>query len=102
MDAGISLAEHYAAEALRLFGVSRTNNELRLAQSLLAWLLSRWADPHVSLPDIYQFGPAAIRDKAVAAKLVAILEDHGWLRRLPGGAVIDGKQRREAWRVVKA
>jgi hypothetical protein len=34
-----ALAEHCAAEALRVFGPSRINGGLRLAQRLLEWLL---------------------------------------------------------------
>jgi hypothetical protein len=98
MASGIALAQHYAAEALRLFGASRVRADLHRAQQLLAWLHGK--DKRVvSLPDIYQAGPNAIRDKATAAKLVAILEDHGHLVRLPDGAEIDGKRRREAWRL---
>jgi hypothetical protein len=99
MEAGILLAQHYAAEALRLFGASRVSADLHRAQQLLAWLHGR--DKRVvSLPDIYQAGPNAIRDKATAAKLVAILEDHGHLVRLPDGAEINGKRRRDAWRLL--
>ena len=101
MSAGIALAQHYAAEALRLFGVGRLGTDLQLAQKLLAWLLGGWHEVAVSLPDIYQRGPNAIRDKATAKKLVAILEDHGRLVRLPGGATVAGQYRREAWRIVR-
>ena len=99
--AGIALAEHYAAEALRLFGASRVNAELRLAQKLLDWLLRQWAESAVSLPDIYQRSLNAIGDQATARKLVAILEGHGWLVRMPEGALIAGQRRREAWRIVR-
>jgi Protein of unknown function (DUF3987) len=101
MQAGIALAEHYATEALRLFGASRVNSELRLAQRLLDWLLGTWSEPAISLPDIYQRPLNTIGDKATAAKLVAILEDHGWLVRIPEGAVVSGQRRRDAWRVVR-
>jgi hypothetical protein len=102
MEAGIALAEHYAAEALRLFGVSRINPDLRLAQKLLDWLLSRWREPAVSLPDIYQRGPSAVREQTTARKLVEILESHGWLIRIPQGAEVAGVHRRAAWRIVRA
>jgi hypothetical protein len=101
MQAGIVLAEHYAAEALRLFGASRINADLRLAQRLLDWLLSAWPEPAISLPDIYQRSLNAIGDKATAAKLVVTLEDHGWLVRIPQGAIVAGQRRREAWRVIR-
>jgi hypothetical protein len=99
--AGISLAEHYAAEALRLFGTRQMNAELLVAQRLLDWLLSQWNEPAISLPDIYQRSLNAIRDQATARKLVSILEDHEWLVRLPKGAVVAGQPRREAWRIVR-
>jgi hypothetical protein len=101
MDAGIALAEHYAAEALRLFGTSRIHPNLRLAQRLLAWLLHEWSEPNISLPDIYQRSINAIGDKATAAKLVAVLEDHGRLRRITEGAVVNGQRRRDAWQIIR-
>ena len=101
MAAGTVLAQHYAAEALRLHGGSRIPAELRLSQEALDWLLRRWGEPAISLPDLYQRGPAAIRDAATARKVVGILENHGWLIRIPEGAVISGVRRHEAWRVVR-
>ncbi len=100
MESGIELAQHFAAEGLRLYGKSRLNAELRLALNLLNWLLSR-DKPVVSLPCIYQQGPGAIRDKARAAKVTEILQDHGYLVPITGGAEIEGKWRRDAWRVVR-
>jgi hypothetical protein len=100
MESGIALVQHFAAEALRLYGASRINTELQLALNLLNWLLSR-DKPIVSLPCLYQHGPAAIRDKARAAKIAAILEDHGYLILIKDGAEIEGKWRRDAWRVVR-
>jgi hypothetical protein len=101
MEAGIALAEHYAAEALRLFGSSCINADLRLAQRLLDWLLGTWPETAISLPDIYQRSLNAIGDKATATKLVGILEDHGWLVKIPGGAVVAGQRRRDAWRIIR-
>ena len=101
IEAGIVLAEYYASEALRLHGAARVSAELILAQRLLNWLLTSWGEPAVSLPDIYQRSLNAIGDKATAARLVSILEDHGWLARIHKGAVIAGHQRRDAWRIVR-
>jgi hypothetical protein len=99
--AGIALAEHYAAEALRLFGTGQMKPELLLAQRLLHWLLHEWKEPAISLPDIYQRSLNAIRDQATARKLVATLEDHGWLVRISAGAVVAGQRRQDAWRIVR-
>jgi Protein of unknown function (DUF3987) len=101
MKGGIALAEHYAAEALRTFEVSKVSADLWLAQRLLDWMQRHWAEPVISLPDIYQRSLNAIRDKATAKKLVAVLLDHGWLVRVPGGATVAGERRREAWSIVK-
>jgi hypothetical protein len=100
MQPGIVLAQHYAAEALRLFGASQIGTDLRLAQGALHWLQTAWTEQSVSLPDLYQRGPNAIRDKGTADKAVRILEDHGWLVRIHEGAVINGNRRRDAWRIV--
>jgi hypothetical protein len=51
MEAGIALAQHYAAEGLRLFGASRVSADLREAQQLLVWLRTKWPEPLISLPD---------------------------------------------------
>jgi hypothetical protein len=75
--------------------------DLRLAQQLLDWLCQKWTEVAVSLPDIYQKGPNAIRDLATARKIVTLLEHHGWLERINNGATIAGQFRRDAWRVVK-
>jgi hypothetical protein len=100
MEWGIALAEHYAFEALRLFGASRIHPDLGLARRLLHWMHT-WPESIISLPDIYQRSLDAIRDQATARRLVAILEDHRWLVRIEPGAEINGKWRRDAWRIVR-
>ena len=101
LERGIILAEHYAAEALRLSECARTRAKLRQAQQLLDWLHDEWLEEYVSLPDIYQRGPYAIRDQATARNLVRLLEEHSWAIRVAQGAVVAGQRRREAWRIVK-
>jgi len=56
LEFGIELAQHFAAEGLRLHGASRVNADVQLALHLLNWLFSR-DKPVVSLPCIYQHGP---------------------------------------------
>jgi Protein of unknown function (DUF3987) len=100
MEAGISLGQHYVAEAMRLFGASCVSDDLREAQQLLIWLQTSWREPLVSLPDIYQRGPNSIRDKASACRAVTLLVEHGWLAQVHG-CEVDGIFRREVWRIVK-
>ena len=101
IEAGIALAEHYAAEALRLIDAGRVNEDLRLAQRFLDWLHNSWKEDAISLPDIYQRSLNAIGDKATASKIAGILEAHNHLVKIPGGAKIAGQYRRDAWRIVR-
>jgi hypothetical protein len=101
MEYSIALAQHYAAEALRLFAASRVSGELLVAEQLKTWLLTAWPEGMVSLPDIYQLGPNPIREAASARRAVTLLEQHGWLARVPEGAAVAGKFRREVWRIVR-
>jgi Protein of unknown function (DUF3987) len=101
MAAGIELAQHFTAEALRLHGGSQVSAELQRAEAARVWLLQHWPEPAISLPDLYQRGPVAIRDGKAARQTVTILEEHGWLIRIPQGAEIAGTRRREAWRIVR-
>jgi hypothetical protein len=98
MTAGIAIAQHYAVEALRLFQAGQVAEELRLAQRALDWIRQQ-PNTMFSLPDLYQRGPYAIRDKATAAKVVNILDDHGWLTQVKGGAVVGDVRRKEVWRL---
>ena len=100
MTSGIEIVQHYLIEALRLWGASVVSEALHQAQRLLTWLHTSWPHPVVSLPDIYQRGPSAIRDKAAAQKTVTTLSDHGWLVAVPS-CEIDGTFRRDVWRIVK-
>ena len=101
MAAGIVLVQHYAGEALRLHGGSHVSDELRLAERARDWMLRHWPEPAISLPDLYQRGPPAIRDSKAARRVITNLEGHGWLVRIPEGAVVARTRRREAWRIVR-
>ncbi len=99
MACGIALAQHYAAEMLRLQGSGSVAPDLRLAARLLAWWQAR-PDPRCHLAMIYQRGLNAIGDAATARRIVAILEEHGLVTPLPPGTEVDGAPRKEAWELV--
>ncbi len=101
MQRGVDLALYYAAEAFRLFEVGQVDHQLAIAQRLLDWLGRSWGEDLVSLPDIYQIGPNSIPDQKTARRIVSVLEDHGWLSPVEGGAVVKGQRRQEVWRIVK-
>jgi hypothetical protein len=103
MGAGIELANHYAAEALRLTEDARVGEPLRRAEKLRNWLAdTRRSTVHPA--EVYQYGPSELRTKADALKAIGILEDHGHLMPIRGDAnqpvVIDGVSRKEAWQVL--
>ena len=100
LEQGIALAEHYMAEALRLFEASQGDAELVRAQTLLRWLTTQWEHAVVGLPDIYRLGPNSVRDMKTARRLVGILEAHGHLNRIEGGAQVGENYRREAWDIA--
>ena len=101
LEAGILLAEHYAAEARRLHDAGQPDPELDLAQRVLDWLAGEWSGrPLISVPDLYTFGPGPVRDKRIASRIIDILEDHGWLVRQDGRARVNGTMRREVWRLA--
>jgi hypothetical protein len=100
LERGIALAEHYLAEALRLFEATQADAELIRAQALSRWLLTQWEHPVVGLPDIYRLGPNSVRDMRTARRLVGILESHGHLNRIEGGAQVGENYRREAWGIA--
>ena len=99
MRNGITLARHYAAELLRLKDAASVQPDLLLAARLLAWWQAR-PDSRCHLAIIYQLGPYAVRDAATARRIVGVLEDHRWVRRLDPGAIVDGAARRDAWELV--
>jgi hypothetical protein len=96
MACGVALAEHYAAEALRLQGAGSVAPDLRLAAKVLAWWQAR-PDPRCHLSMMYQYGPAGVREAATARRVASILEDHKWVTRLPPNSEVDGAPRKEAW-----
>ncbi len=98
MQEGIALTRFYADEALRLFGVGRDDPDLLLAQEVLDWMKQR-GSLH-SLVSVYQKGPMGVRDQKTARRIMRILEDHGWVRLLPGTHEIDGFRRREVYEVL--
>ncbi len=101
LEGAIEIMRHFINETLRLTAAGLVPADLAMAQKLLHWLLNNWTEPMVSLPDIYQLGPNAIRSKDQAAKSVNILVDHGYLSACAEPVEIRGQKRKQAWRVYR-
>jgi hypothetical protein len=95
----VELAQHYAAEMLRLAGGAAIAPDLEVARLLLAWWQAR-SDPRAYLSEIYQYGPHPISTAETARRIVGVLEEHGWIRRLKAGTVLGGVGRRDAWALI--
>jgi hypothetical protein len=100
LASAMTVVQHYAGEAIRLRAAGFVDPRLSLAARLLDWLRS-WLGARerdlVSLAEMYQFGPPEIRSARAAKDAARVLEDHGWLIHVPGGADIDSEHRRDVW-----
>lgn len=98
VECGIELAQHYLNEGLRLFHSAADDPDLVLAERCLTWARTQ-PECRFAAVTLYQRGPAQIRDKRTAERILGVLESHGLARPLPQGAEIDGKRRVNAWEV---
>lgn len=99
MANAITLARHYASEALRLHGVASVAPDRLLAAQVLAWWRKQ-PDRQQHLARIYNHGPYAARDPDTARRMAAILATEGHITALPRGTIVEGAARREAWELV--
>ena len=99
MANGITLARHYASEALRLHGVASVAPDRLLAAQVLTWW-RRQPDRRQHLAAIYQLGPNAARDPDTARRIAAILETEGHITPLPPGTIVEGATRKWAWELT--
>lgn len=95
---GLLLMDYYLTEALRIHDSGIADPELQAAQRLLDWLHGL-NETHVHLAKVYQCGPSGIRDAKTARRLLDVLVKHRWLTKLDDGVVIDGKLRKDVWRI---
>lgn len=103
MVSGIKLSEWYLGEILRITLDDMTSPEIRNAENLLHWYVTRKLET-TSLRQVMRNGPLALRTKKEAKAAIDMLVDHGWLVSVPGGAEVweDGENTRKvkaAWKV---
>ena len=95
------MAKFYLAEASRLASVATISAEIDKAEALRKWLLESWAHDEIMVRDVVRLGPNPLRESPKARTALNILEKHGWLVRMDACAVVRGKVRTEAWRIVR-
>jgi hypothetical protein len=98
MAGATEIATFYANEAARLADAAIVPPEVADAERMRLWLLRSWGEPFISARAAAQRGPFKVTDRA--RKALRKLESHGWLIEA-NGAEVEGKPRREAWRIVR-
>ena len=98
IEAGITLANYYLSEAVRMADAGQIKQPLKDAEQLLNWLqIKEFNQVYPSL--VYQKGPSRrLRTKEAALKAIHTLEDHGWLIPISSGD-IGNSGKRQVWRV---
>jgi hypothetical protein len=98
MVGATELATFYAKEAVRLANAAIVPPEVADAERMRKWLLGSWGGSFISASVAAQRGPFKVTDRA--RKALRKLESFGWLIEA-NGEEVDGKPRREAWRIVR-
>lgn len=93
------LALWHLNEAARLAGTAELSPEVRDAEALLGWC-HETGRTRLYSTDALQRGPARIRERETFTQAMGELERAGWAESVEGGAILDGKQRRNVWRIV--
>jgi hypothetical protein len=101
MANAIDLAGFYLSEASRLASAALVSTEIDQADTLRKWLLEGWAEAEVTVREVVQFGPNALRETPKAKTALGILEKHGWLVLLDAGTVVRESARKVAWKIVR-
>ena len=102
MASGVALADFYLSEAKRLAETGAISAKTEQAEALRRWLLESWQGDFITPRDVVRMGPNRMRETATVRDSLATLERHFWLCRLPEGAEVDGRVRREVYRIVRA
>jgi len=101
MAQGITLAQFYLSESRRLADTAVVSAGIERAERLKKWLLEKWGKQYVLPTNIIQNGPSPLRESPLVENAISILEQHGWLVKLPPGTVTEGKARKVAYRIVR-
>jgi hypothetical protein len=92
MARGIELATFYIDEAVRLVHGAKISVPIRTAKRALEWLHEHgWHErASFSLQEVYQRGPAFIREAAAAKAVLTTLAEHSWVHQVDPGSERSG------------
>ncbi len=100
MEYGVKLLRFHLSEAIRVKHAAIDAIEILEAEKLLEWLKNEKLKLIYPVK-VYQSGPGSIRSKSKTLPILKLLEDHGYLMPIAEDQklLIDGKIRKQAWRV---
>lgn len=101
MERAAELALWHLHEAVRLAGTAELSPEVRDAEALLNWCHETGRALLYS-SEALRLGPARIRDRGAFTRAMGELERAGWAEPVEGGMELDGRHRRNVWRIVPA
>jgi Protein of unknown function (DUF3987) len=97
MQRGITLAEYYLTERLRLSDPNAVNTDLSNAEELRRWLKNVWKEPFISSAEVGQYGPKHLRKAEVAHPALELIATHGWLFKIDEPQLIKGNIRQHCY-----
>jgi hypothetical protein len=96
----INLAQFYLSEASRLASAALVSEKIDNAEKLRKWLLETWPHDDVTLREVVNRGPNALRESPKALGALEVLQVHDWLKANETGTFIRGAQRKQSWRIA--
>lgn len=99
MGRAAELALWHLHEAVRLAGTAEVSPEVRDAEALLHWCHETGRTVLYST-DALRLGPGRIRDRETFTRAMGELERAGWAEPVEGGLELDGRHRRNVWRIT--
>lgn len=102
MGDAITLSQFYLSEAKRLADAAVISEATEKAELLRKWLIESWGKTEFVPSDVQKLGPNSLRELKAVKPALKMLEESGWIVQLPDGAIVDGKSRKTAYRIVRA
>ena len=100
MADAITIAEFYLGEAVRMADAATISKEIADLERLRKWLVESWGEAFISPAIAAQYGP--FRETRTNKKMLKNLAEYGHVSPIEGGAMVQDKHRREAFRIVRA
>ena len=99
-QSGVELARYYIATVRGLIGLADAGNGLGEAGALAKWLTQQIKPGEVFHSQwLLQYAPSRFRSKDTLGPAIAVLVERGWLIPQPIGTVVDGKPRKQSFRL---